>query len=64
MGQTGGKNHWFGNHPKGLTNGHYESFVPRFDQLAKDLAAAGVTVTNYSRATKLTQFKRANLDAL
>jgi len=62
MGKTGGKNHWFGNHPNGLTNGNYESFIPRFDSLAKDLAAEGVDVINYTRTTKLTQFKRGNLD--
>ena len=63
MSQTGGKNHWFGNHPNGLTNGNYESFIPRFDSLAKDLAAEGIEVVNYSRATKLNQFRRACLDS-
>ena len=62
MGQTGGKNHWFGNHPNGLTNGNYESFIPRFDRLAADLVKEGVRVTNYTRVTKLNQFKRGNLD--
>lgn len=62
MEKTGGKNHWFGDHPKGLTNGHYDSFVPRFDKLAEDLAAKGVEVVNCSRHTRLTQFKRATID--
>ena len=62
MGQTGGKNHWFGDHPKGMTNGNYSSFICRYDKLAKDLAANGVTVTNYTRTTNLNQFKRASLD--
>jgi hypothetical protein len=64
MGQTGGKNHWFGNHPNGLTNGNYESFIPRFDSLAADLVKEGVRVTNYTRVTKLNQFKRGNLDCI
>lgn len=64
MGKTGGKNHWFGDHPRGMTNGNYATFVGRFDKLAKDLAAEGVKVTNYTRQTNLTQFVRANLDDL
>jgi hypothetical protein len=64
MGKTGGKNHWFGDHPQGMTNGNYESFIPRFDQLARDLADEGVTVFNYSRVSKLTQFERKSLDEI
>lgn len=46
----------------GLTNGAYESFIPRFDKLAEDLEREGVEVVNCSRFTKLRQFKREYLD--
>lgn len=64
MGKTGGKNHWFGDHPKGFTNGNYEGFVDNFNKLASDLKAAGVKVVNYSRESRLTQFERGNIDEL
>jgi hypothetical protein len=62
MGKSGGKTHWFGDHPPGLTNGDCAKFVPQFDQLAKDLSAKGVEVLNCSRKTRLTQFTRGTID--
>ena len=62
MQNTGGKSHWFGDHPKELTNGQYHTYVERFTRLAADLAAEGVEVINCSRETALHQFKRATID--
>ena len=62
MGNTGGRNHWFGDHPKGMTNGNYQGFVRRYDKLAEDAAKLGVEIINCSRSTNLDQFKRATID--
>lgn len=64
MGWTGGKAHWFGDHPQGLTNGRHQSYVPNFDRLAQDLRAEGVEVINCSRSTNLHQFQRSTLEAV
>lgn len=61
MQKTNGKNHWFGDHPKGMHNGNYSGFVSHFDRLAEDLKSAGVEVINCTRETALYQFKRAAL---
>lgn len=61
MQNTGGKSHWFGDHPKELHNGQYLTFVDRFTRLAQDLKAEGVDVVNCTRETALTQFRRAEL---
>jgi hypothetical protein len=64
MGATG-NTHFFGSHPPSMSNGSYKSFVPRFDQLSKDLHAEGVEVINCTPTTALTQFRRCSLpDAL
>lgn len=63
MGRTGGKSHWFGDHPSGFTNGNHSSFIPQFTRLAEDLAKEGVEVVNCSRETKLTQFTLGDIDA-
>lgn len=62
MGNTGGKAHWFGNHPKGFTNGNYKGFVVRYDKLSDDARRLGVQIINCSRTTNLTQFPRATID--
>lgn len=62
MGWTGGKKHWFGDHGSGLLNYDPSQFIGNFSKLANDFERAGVEVVNLSRATKLTQFKRATLD--
>lgn len=61
MGATG-DTHFFGNHPKGLFNGNYRSFVSNFDRLAQDLKRYGVEVINCTRQTALTQFPRGVID--
>jgi len=63
MGATG-QSHWFGSHPKGLTNGNYSGYVSNFTKLAADLAREGVEVINCTRQTALTQFKRAEIGAV
>lgn len=62
MQYTGGKKHWFGDHPTGFTNGNFIEYVKHFTPLARDLKAEGVEVINCSRETALTQFERADLD--
>jgi hypothetical protein len=62
MQPTGGKQHWFGEHPDELRTGPLQSmFAPKFVRLALDLEAAGIRVTNCTRETALTCFKRASL---
>ena len=61
MGATG-NSHWFGSHPKGLSNGNYSNYVTAFDRLAEDLKYEGVEVINCTRKTALTQFKRGVID--
>ena len=61
MQKTGGRNHWFGDHPNGLVNGIDTHLVPNFTPLAEDLKAEGVEVINCTRETALTQFRRAEL---
>lgn len=62
MQNTGGKSHWFGDHPKELTNCNYATYTPRFNKLSADLEKEGVEVINCSRVTGLTQFKRSTID--
>ena len=61
MQNTGGRSHWFGDHPENLATGNYASFIPTFTKLADDLKGAGVEVINCTRTTALTQFPRAKL---
>lgn len=59
MKRTGGKSHWFGDHPKGLSgNSPYTKWVENFDRLAADLRDEGVRVVNATRETALTCFDR------
>lgn len=63
MQHTGGKTHWFGDHPKGLTNAHgIKNWIPGFTALAKGLEFQGIEVINCSIETALTCFKRAKLE--
>jgi hypothetical protein len=61
---TGGKQHWFGDHPEGpmKTASNYSGFVSNFTRLAEDLAAKGVDVVNCTRETALRCFRQAPLD--
>lgn len=58
MQRTGGKAHWFGNHPPRLRQASRpEAWVPHFDALAADLAAEGVDVINATPTTALRCFR-------
>lgn len=59
---TGGKTHWFGDHPRGLSNPRaVSSWVKNFTPLAEDLEAEGVEVINCTRETALDCFPRMEL---
>jgi hypothetical protein len=63
MQRTNGKSHWFGDHPGRLNvPSPYTEFVKRFNVLANDLDAEGVSVVNCSRATALQCFQRHPID--
>lgn len=65
MQHTGGKVHFFGDHPKHLANGPaFNSILPLFNKLAEDLESAGVEVINCTRKTALTCFKRQDLETV
>jgi hypothetical protein len=54
MKSTGGKRHFFGDHPKGLLNRtQYEDFIPRFVTAAKHMPA-GVKIINATPDSALT----------
>jgi hypothetical protein len=58
-----GEAHWFGDHPKPLTQADDPSvWIPGFEILARDLAAAGVHVINASADTALRCFERSSLE--
>ena len=59
-----GKAHFFGDHPKGLTNGNYGGFVGAFTALAKGLESEGVEVINCTKDSALTQFPAGDLSAI
>jgi len=59
MGRTGGRAHWFGDHPAGLQKRTpFDRCIPAFEEAAPMLAVAGVEVVNASRETALTCFPR------
>jgi len=60
-----GRRHWFGDHPRGLTNPHDDTLARwrrAFPAIAADLAARGVAVINASRATALDCFPRSTIE--
>jgi hypothetical protein len=63
MQRTGGAAHWFGQHPKGLSNGDPRHWVKHFEATAAPLAAEGILVINCSTSTALRGFPRADLSA-
>lgn len=63
MQRTAGLKHWFGDHPKTLSNGDPRSFITHFDVVAQALAAESTHVVNCSEATALRCFARADLAA-
>lgn len=60
--RTGGLGHFFGEHPKPLTQGNLSTLARPFPALAQKLAAAGVAVVNCTGETALRCFARARLD--
>lgn len=66
MQRTGGKAHYFGEHPATLSRVHaFPEWIYTFGILADDLERAGVDVLNCSASTALHCFRRAALaDAL
>lgn len=61
--RTGGDAHFFGLHPKGLTNSDPTIFRKHFDTIAEPLRLEGTEVINCSAATALECFPRADLAA-
>lgn len=62
---VGGKAHWFGQHPEGLTQVQpYDLWLEHYPQLAYDLKREGVQVVNCSRDTAITCFERATIETV
>jgi len=62
MGKTGGRAHYFGEHPKTLNrNSPFDVFRANFNQAAPEFEAREVDVVNCSRSTTLTGYRRAAL---
>ena len=62
MQETGGKSHWFGDHPGSLKRtSPYALFRKSFDDAADQIARLGVEVINCSSETSLTCFPRVGL---
>ena len=65
MGRTGGKSHWHGDHPHGLSNGgNFNQWIQHLNLLAKGLKAKDVEVINCSRVTNLECFKKADPESV
>lgn len=63
LGHSGGKSHFFGDHPGRLNRASpYQTFRRAFEQAAPALTDMGVEVVNCSRQTTLTCFRRATLE--
>lgn len=62
MGPTGGRTHYFGDHPPGLrASSPYQSFIECIETMVAPLSALGVRVINCSRETALRCFDRMTL---
>lgn len=61
MQRTDGRAHWFGDHPKPLTQGVPTSWIRRFDELALAWKARSVSIVNCTISTALACFPRAEL---
>lgn len=60
---SGGKRHWFGDHPRGLNNATgIECWKRAFPKLAKDAEHVGLAIVNASRQTALTCFPRMSIE--
>jgi uncharacterized Rossmann fold enzyme len=58
-----GKTHWFGKHPRPLSNTHpFERWKTAFNKIAEDLKKVNIEVINASRRTALTCFPNIYLE--
>lgn len=65
MQRTGGRAHWFGDHPKNLSNASgLSGWSAKFALLASDLLRSNCKVVNCSRETALNCFTRADIRAV
>lgn len=66
MQATGGRAHFFGQHPAPLRarGACFKKFIKAFNEAAPQLASAGVEVINATRETALTCFPRARIEDL
>ena len=65
MQQTGGKRHYFGDHPDALhCNSPYQDWIGNFDALASDLSDSGVSVINCTRRTALKCFPQMTINEI
>lgn len=63
MQDTGGKAHWFGDHPKGVNSIRpFPRFIDAFNQAAPVLEKAGIKVINCTRKTALKCFERQPIE--
>ena len=63
MQHTGGKAHWFGDHPRGLNNATgAATWAEQYSYLAKDAKEVGLEIVNCSRETALKCFRRSTID--
>lgn len=65
MQRTGGRAHWFGDHPANLRNpdtAMARNWVREFDAVPADAARAGCEIINCSRETALTVFPRMPIE--
>lgn len=60
-----GKDHWFGQHPKGLKQQQpYSLWLDRFPHLARDLVAQGVEVINCSMDSAIDCFRKQEIETI
>lgn len=63
MQATGGKKHWFGDHPARLVQVQlFDEWLHRFKALGTDLRAAGIQVINCTRQTALREFPLSTIE--
>lgn len=61
MQNTGGKSHWFGEHPNGVSP-KYNSIIPFFQTIADQLPSLDLEVINCTRETQLECFAKSSLE--
>jgi hypothetical protein len=62
--ETGGKKHWFGDHPFPLHNmRNWANYTKHFNDAAQQFQQAGVEVVNCSRASALSCFRVSTIQA-